>query len=303
MVFAMPAPTTIDDIHGWFPAEDRALFQHFLSGEAVLPKGDLVELGTYLGKSAVLIGDYLHPGERFFALDLFEGTVDDAATDADNVVENRFYYRLTRADFEANYLAFHDTLPEIIVGQSTLISDHVPEGSVRFFHIDASHLYEHVAGDLRAARRLVAPGAVVVLDDYRSLHTPGVGAAAWEAALTLGFRPFLLSTQKMYGTFDENTEEHRRRVLRALAHDPRWHTDAQEILGATVIRAVLAKPKPAGRAAAPLQAQLAQVNRRLGRIERKLVRAGRVRDRQFKSLRDRLDQPGLGARLVRRLRG
>lgn len=295
-------PTTIDDIRGWFPLEDRALFAHFLSGEAVLPRGDLVELGTYLGKSAVLIGEYLNDGERFFALDLFDGTTDDSVTDESNVAENNAYRSLTRSQFEENYLAFHDALPEIIVGQSTLIVDHVNEASVRFFHIDASHLYEHVAADLRSAKRLTAPGGVVVLDDYRSLHTPGVAAAAWEAAQTLGFKPFLLSTQKMYGTFDDDTTEHRRRALRAIAHDPRWKQELQQIMGQTVVRAVFPKA-PRQAPVAPLQRQLRDIDHRLARLERRVRKAGRIRDRQFRVMRNKIDRSSLGLRLLHRLRG
>lgn len=300
-------PRTIDDIHGWFWAEDRVLFSHFLGADSVRATGDLVELGTFKGKSAVLIGDYLAEGERFFALDLFHNS-----TDAANAFENRYYPTLTRDAFESNYLAFHDRLPEIIEGPSTLIVDHVEPHSVRFFHIDASHLYEHVAADLRSASRLVAPGGVVVLDDYRAVHTPGVPAAAWEAVLTLGFKPFLLSPQKMYGTFDDDTTEHRRRVVRLLDHDPRWSHEAEEILGNTVIRAAFDEAETQSTLASVHQrlaqldhrlAQLPVIETRLTRLDKRLARAGKIRDRQFNALREGIERGSLGLRVLRRLRG
>lgn len=263
----------------------------------MLARGDLVELGTFKGKSAVLIGDYLADGERFFALDLFHSGTDDA-----NAHENRYYPTLTREAFEKTYLAFHDRLPEVIQGLSTEIVEHVAPGSVRFMHIDASHLYEHVAADIRSARQLVAPGGVVVLDDYRAVHTPAVAAAAWEAVLTLGFTPFLLSPQKMYGTFDPDAGEHLARVARLLDHDPRWAHEPEQILGRTVLRAAFTEPEPAV-AVTPLDRRLDQIERRLLRIDKQLRKAGRVRDRQFRRLLDQLGRGGLGERALRHLRG
>jgi hypothetical protein len=73
----------------------------------------------------------------------------------------------------------------------------------RFVHIDASHLYEHVHGDIGAAQDILLPGGIVVLDDFRSEHTPGVSVAAWEAVLNRGLRPICLSTQKLYGTWGD----------------------------------------------------------------------------------------------------
>jgi predicted O-methyltransferase YrrM len=56
----MPAPTAaaLDRIPGWFWPADQRLFAWFLSAGT---PGDLLELGTYLGKSAVLIGGHLRP--------------------------------------------------------------------------------------------------------------------------------------------------------------------------------------------------------------------------------------------------
>src|SRR3954469_2448927 len=62
------------DIPGWFFWLARRLIEAVLEGQADGPAGDLVELGTYQGKSAVVIGAYRRPGERFVALDLFGRT-------------------------------------------------------------------------------------------------------------------------------------------------------------------------------------------------------------------------------------
>jgi len=288
-------PSTIDDIHGWFWPEDRTLFAHFLGDEAVLATGDLVELGTFLGKSTVFIGNYLAEGEKFVALDLFLNETDEA-----NKFENNNYPTLTREKFESNYLAFHSQLPVIVEGPSSLIVDHVEPASARFIHVDASHLYEHVAVDVQSSRTLLAPGGVVVFDDYRAVHTPGVSAAVWEATALHGFRPFLLSPQKMYGTFDADPAPHLERVLKLLSRDPRWQYVVEDMLGVTLVRAQWndASPEVTG----PLMTRLNGLDKRLQRIESKLTRQSERGNRQFRRLQEDIRQSSLAARLVGRLR-
>jgi hypothetical protein len=41
----------------------------------------------------------------------------------------------------------------------------------------------------------------VVIDDFRSPHTPGVAIAAWEAVRN-GLTPLLTTTMKLYGAWD-----------------------------------------------------------------------------------------------------
>lgn len=188
-------------IPGWFHDSDRHLFEYLLSRQlASETSGDLVELGCYLGKSAVLMGAHMAAGERFTVLDLFEGSALD---DANQEEHQRSYSSLTRAAFESNYRRFHPDLPAIVQGPSSVILDHVSPGSCRFVHIDASHLFEHVAGDADAARALLIPDGIVAFDDFRSEHTPGVAAAAWQAVLDKGLAVIAVTESKLYGTWGD----------------------------------------------------------------------------------------------------
>jgi hypothetical protein len=194
-------PIDLDDVPGWFPPLDRLLFTWFLERQARQEvRGDLLELGVYMGKSAVLLGQHLHGAEKFTVCDLFEGDAPDEANQAEST---KSYASLTRQAFEENYLSFHDELPQVVQAPSSVISGEVDPSTCRFVHIDASHLYEHVYGDIGAARELLGPDGIVVLDDFRSEHTPGVSVAAWEAVLNRGLRPLCLSTQKMYATWED----------------------------------------------------------------------------------------------------
>ncbi|WP_411102781.1 class I SAM-dependent methyltransferase [Streptomyces sp. cmx-4-9] len=219
---ALAVPTAYGDVEGWFSAPDQALFDWFLTRQdtgAPLP-GDLLELGAYLGKSAVFLGGYLRPGEEFTVCDLF----GSPATDDSNLAETRGSYpTLTRRGFETNYLAFHATLPTVVQAPTSVIADRVRPRSCRFVHVDASHLYEHVVTDIETSRTVAAPGAVVAFDDYRSEHCPGVAAAVWAAVVAGGLHPVCVSAAKLYATWDD-PEPHQEALLAWLkGRADLWH--------------------------------------------------------------------------------
>jgi hypothetical protein len=197
----LPAPQSLHEVPGWFYRTDIILFDWFLHrqhGAGV--RGDLLELGSYMGKSAVLMRAYLGEEETFTVCDLF-GT--DAPDTHNQRETNSSYDTLTRRSFEAHYLAFHDELPRILHAPTSVVPEDVASGSCRFVHVDASHLYEHVRSDIANARKVLAGNGLLVLDDYRSSHTPGVACAAWQAVLEDGLRPVCVSGNKLYGTWDD----------------------------------------------------------------------------------------------------
>ena len=225
------------DIDGWFFWIDALLFASLLDAQRNPAPAVVVELGTYLGKSAVLIGDHLGPADRFVALDLFGRTdlLDSDTCEVRNSAEvQRSYPTLTRAKFEANYLALHSELPTIVEGLSSSIVDHVEPGTVRFLHVDASHLYDPVSVDVHNARSLLRPGGVAVFDDWRSEHTPGVGAAVWEAVFTAGLIPIALTPYKFYGVYS-HPEPVREAVAKVARQDEVW-SQTEEIAGHPVTR-------------------------------------------------------------------
>jgi hypothetical protein len=227
-------PGELRDVPGWFPPLDQVLFTWFLDRQRSQDfGGDLLELGVYMGKSAILLGQHLRDGERFTVCDLFGGEAPDGANGAET---SKSYASLTRQAFERNYLSFHDTLPKVIEGPTSVVPGDVAEGSCRFVHVDASHLYEHVYGDIGAAREILRPEGVVVLDDFRSEHTPGVSVAAWEAVLNRGLRPICLSTQKLYGTWGD-PEPVQEELLEMLRGRTDVGLSVQEAAGHRLIRA------------------------------------------------------------------
>ena len=194
---------TFDDIPGWFMPIDQAAFSWILGFQnRVEPEGALVELGVFKGKSAVVMGNFLRPGEVFTACDLFDDIETSQAAD-DN--EKRFFktQSLTQDAFEANYLAFHAELPRIVKGPTAEVTRHVAPDTARFVHIDAGHTYDLVREDTASARVMLRDNGVVVFDDYRKAGTMGTAAAVWEAILNEGLKPIVNTEFKLYATWGD----------------------------------------------------------------------------------------------------
>jgi hypothetical protein len=199
-------------------------------------RGDLLELGAYLGKSTVVLGHFLRPDEKLTVCDLFDSDAPDDANGAEMALSYRS--TLTRESFESNYLAFHQELPEIIQAPtSVLADDRLAAGSCRFVHVDASHLYDHVAGDIQVARRALSADGVLALDDFRAEHTPGVAAAVWEAVLNHGMRPVCLTTNKFYGTWGDPGPL-QDGLMEAVGGWAGHRTEIQSIAGHRIVRVV-----------------------------------------------------------------
>ncbi|MGW6454768.1 class I SAM-dependent methyltransferase [Streptomyces sp. NPDC055078] len=239
----LPEPVDFAGVKGWFWPVDQLLFDWFLSRE----RGDLLELGAYLGKSAIFMGGYLRDGDAFTVCDLWDSPAPD---DPNSAEMNRSYATLTRRAFEANYLSFHDALPRMVQAPTSVITSEVRAGSCRFVHVDASHLYEHVRGDIASAKELLRPDGIVAFDDFRAEHCPGVAAAVWGAVATSGLKPIVITGTKLYGTWGEPRDI--RDALGAWLGDRSdlwWGTE--EVAGRPLIRVkpgrVVPPPAPSSR--------------------------------------------------------
>ena len=99
-----------------------------------------------------------------------------------------------------------------------------------------------------SAKIMVQPGGLVVFDDWRSEHTPGVTAAVWEAVFGSGLVPVAVSPSKFYGVFSD-PEPHRTAIRALLAEDanhPKIAFEVQDIAGHPVLRL-----RPRDQSAAP----------------------------------------------------
>lgn len=248
----MPEPGPIRsfyDVPGWFGWVDKTMFDALLKAQVGGAPGDVVELGVYLGRSAVVLGNHVREGERLVAVDLFGTDPADyeparTAHEANRAENSKSYATLERGDFEANYLALHPELPVVVTGPSGSVVDHVAPRTARFVHVDAGHLYENVREDVENVKCLLGPGGIVVFDDFRSEHTPGVAAAVWGAVAAGGLRPFALSPTKFYGSYDD-PGSYLDALQELVDSDLRYRSEVQQIMGHRVLRVNTGKPAPA----------------------------------------------------------
>jgi hypothetical protein len=90
-----------------------------------------------------------------------------------------------------------------------LIEQGALKDSFRFIHIDGSHIFSVIRRDIRTAKVLLNKDGIVAIDDYRSVHTPGVAAAVWEAVTSDHLVPICLTPQKMYATWNSSNTTQR----------------------------------------------------------------------------------------------
>jgi hypothetical protein len=265
-----PAYTRLEDVPGWLRYADKMLFEWFLTRPGA-PRGDLLEMGVFQGKTAIHIGRFRKPGDTFTVVDLFDLARGDKTI---RPGARRAYADLTQTTFERNYLSFHTELPTIVRGRTEVVTDHVAAGSCRFIHIDASHMYEHVRGDLLAARTLSGPDGIVVFDDYRTEHCPGTAAAVWEAVAVEGLRPVCVTAHKFYGTWGA-AKPIQDQLIEAMGARGDHYCDIQTVMGHRLLRVVRLPNAPTTGDGPTPEKLLAEARQLLGTAQRVLTQRRR----------------------------
>jgi len=73
---------------------------------------------------------------------------------------------------------------------------------VKFLSIDAGHTLLHTCNDLSLAQEVLVPGGIIALDDYMSVHWPGVteGFYRFMGSQNRRLKPFLYFQNKLFLT-------------------------------------------------------------------------------------------------------
>jgi SAM-dependent methyltransferase len=160
-------------IPGWFNLDDMAHFQLILGTQAAAGlTGDLLEIGCFHGRSAVLLALHLRAGERLLLCDAFG--LAGAEPYGDTPTPEQVRRNLARA------------VPALDMARVSLLRslsrnlNLPPDTRLRFAHVDGSHAQEDALADLELCARHLVPGGIIAVDDYRHPDYPGVTAAADE---------------------------------------------------------------------------------------------------------------------------
>lgn len=143
-------------------------------------KGDVLEIGTYRGKSAALLGTHLRPSERLTLVDIAD-YLDPASV----------------APFKAQ--------TDFVLAPSSRLKSALPNysarcGTFRLIHIDASHGYEETFQELEMADELLAPLGIIAMDDFTNLNYSQNIAAIFKYLYTTSTKLmlFLVTDEKGY---------------------------------------------------------------------------------------------------------
>ena len=190
-------------VFGWINYEDVVMFSIFNRLRSAASNGDILEIGTHMGKTAVLLGTFLRDSEFLSVCDIFE----KAARDQENKLEVAASYRKDTPSlsiFKNNYRKFHHKQPVIYNMDSLLLADQLRDKYFRFIHIDGGHTFNIVSTDLKTAIKCIKDDGVIAIDDWQNYNTIDVAAVFWKTIMGAKLRPILLTHAKAYFSKDKD---------------------------------------------------------------------------------------------------
>jgi hypothetical protein len=225
----------IYEVPGFFGPLDATLFARlFAAQDAAGLAGDVLEIGSFYGRSAILLEYLKDERDVLHVCDLFE---DTPPTTAGRMELATFSGKMpTRGEFEAWFRRFHDTVPVIHQGPSSVLnaSELGPDG-FRFVHLDGSHVYEAVTGDIELACEIASDGGVIAFDDFANVGHPGVAAALWPAVVERDLEPFACSPSRLYAANSRDWATRYRSAIQGFATTYGYRWKLSEISDSSIL--------------------------------------------------------------------
>ncbi|QHN43267.1 hypothetical protein GII36_05470 [Candidatus Mycosynbacter amalyticus] len=154
--------------------------------------GDVVEFGCYVGTTSVYLADTLRDaGKHLWLYDSFEGLPEKRIEDASPAGEQFRAGELlaTKKELVRNLKQANVPMPRITKGWfSEITPEQVPQ-QISFAFLDGDY-YDSILDPLRLIWTRLAPGAIVVVDDYANEALPGAAKAVDEWRRTHPVRKF-----------------------------------------------------------------------------------------------------------------
>lgn len=141
-------------------------------------RGDIVELGVFRGKSAAILAARLSDDEQLLLYDIAN-----------------YFDRESLAKLDAN-LAFNVVSTADLSTKDFRNRKH----SVRFCHIDASHMFVPTMHEMSLADFMLSENGILCLDDYTNLNYSQILAATFKYLFTkkTDLKIFLVTDEKAY---------------------------------------------------------------------------------------------------------
>jgi hypothetical protein len=184
LFLTLPVLSRMKGIEGWLEEDEADLLiaatRAACSGAGGDPPGQIVEIGSYCGRSTVVLASAARAfasGVRVYAVDPHDGTVGaaDQGVHAGESTLRRFLHNLADAGVT-------DTV-EVVQKFSWQVEWDRP---IALLFIDGLHDYANVARDFAHFEPWLAPGAYVAFHDYADYY-PGVKAFVHELLARGGY--------------------------------------------------------------------------------------------------------------------
>ena len=157
----------VKDIPGWFNVDDCGHFFLVLSYQNAMGiGGDLLEIGSYHGRSTAIMARCLKTSEKIVVCDAFTSETDDV-----------YANKPTPEKLRANVKGLSPGLSEDrVVIHKCLSNDlELDDGeNFRFTHIDGGHSAEQAYQDLKKCGLHTQQNGIIVMDDYHNKDWLGV---------------------------------------------------------------------------------------------------------------------------------
>lgn len=143
----------------------------YLYATGVVPEQAIVELGSYHGKSTAYLAAGARDGFRapVLAVDAWNAKVNGWSKYHEPPQVIKFYEALKSVGLHEYVIACR--------GLTVPTAARYKNKPIGLLYVDADHSEEAVMADVKAWYPHLAPGALVIFDDFATTHNPGVGTA------------------------------------------------------------------------------------------------------------------------------
>jgi len=159
----------VKQLPGYFTYDDTVAFSLLLATQSISGvSGDVLEIGSYHGRSTAVIARYMNHGERLVVCDTFEESAEDTYPVPPTPDGLRRTLKRLAPNMDPGCL-------EIYACRSDELT--LAGANLRFAHIDGGHSHEVALHDLRLAASHLSPHGIIAVDDYKHPQWPEVTTA------------------------------------------------------------------------------------------------------------------------------
>jgi hypothetical protein len=162
--------------------------------------GNIAEFGVHHGLFLFLLNALRNENEVCFAIDVF----DEQRLNVDCSGRGSLSVFLSHVEslMASQRRSFRIVQRDTMSFSTAEVVELFGKNGVKFFSIDAGHTVQHACNDLTLVQEVLVPGGIVALDDYMSVHWPGVteGFYRFMNFQNRRLKPFLYFQNKLFLT-------------------------------------------------------------------------------------------------------